>query len=113
MNPIIHAKKEHKLLLLVSQIIAQDVTNVNIYGPTVVDVKLSNDGSHLNIYMSFASHENKSLDAINHAKGFIRSQIARYWDKRKVPELHFMLDPVGPRAEKIDQILKKIKEEEK
>lgn len=113
MNPVTHAKLEQRLLLLISKIISEEVTNVNISSPTVMDVKLSHDGSHLNVYVTFLDKQDRSLEALNNTKGFIRSQLAQYWDKRKTPELHFFLDEVSQRTARLEEIFAKIKTEDK
>ncbi|UWD34369.1 30S ribosome-binding factor RbfA [Mesomycoplasma molare] len=111
MNKITLRKKESHYFLLVSKIIGEEITNSNVYGATVNDVKLSNDGSHLKIFLSFIKNSQKGLEAINNAKGYIRSQIAKTVNSRKVPELHFFLDEVFNSAQKIEEILKEIKKQ--
>lgn len=112
MNEINKRKKESNYLMLISQIIKNDVTNVNISNTTVVDVKLSNDGSHLKIYVAFDKFENRSLESLKKAKGFIRTMLSRYGTGRSIPNLDFELDTVGKNALKIDKILKEIKVKE-
>lgn len=111
MNEIQKRKKESNYLIWISKIINEDVKNVNICYPTVVDVKLSNDGSHLKIYMTFDKNEQKSLDALNATKGFIRTELSKYESGRKVPSLIFVIDEVAKKSLKIDQLLEQIKKE--
>lgn len=113
MNNIKIRKKEANYLIWISKIINEDVTNVNISQTTVVDVKLSNDGSILKVFVSFLSNEERSLEALNSTKGFIRSELAKYEKGRKVPNLIFEIDQVSKTTEKIDEILKIIKNKEK
>ncbi|MDK2819604.1 MAG: 30S ribosome-binding factor RbfA [Mycoplasmataceae bacterium] len=110
MNEINKRKKESSYLMLISQIIKNDVTNVNISNTTVVDVKLSNDGSHLKIYVAFDRMENRSLESLKKAKGFIRTMLSQYELGRSVPRLDFELDVVGKKALEIDKILQEIKD---
>jgi ribosome-binding factor A len=111
LNEINKRKKESNYMLLISQIIQQDVTNVNISNTTVVDAKLSNDGSNLKIYVAFEKMENRSLEALNKSKGFIRTMLSQYELGRSVPRLNFVLDVVGKKALEIDKILESIKSE--
>lgn len=113
MNGIKIRKKESNYLLWISKIINEDVTNVNILQATVLDVKLSNDGSILKIFVSFLSNEERSLNALNSTKGFIRRELAKYEKGRKVPNLVFEIDQVSKTVKKIDEILKEIKSKEK
>ncbi|MGZ9413190.1 30S ribosome-binding factor RbfA [Mycoplasma sp. 480] len=112
MNSITLRKKESHYFLLVSKIISEEITNANIIGATVNDVKLSNDGSHLKIYLSFIKSPQKGLEAINNAKGFIRTQLSKIVNSRTVPQLHFFLDEVLDNAQRIEEILAKIKEKD-
>ncbi|MGL5308455.1 MAG: 30S ribosome-binding factor RbfA [Metamycoplasmataceae bacterium] len=111
MNEINKRKKESNYMFLISQIIQHDVTNVNISNTTVVDAKLSNDGTNLKIYVAFEKSENKSLEALNKSKGYIRTMLAQYELGRSVPKLTFLIDTIGKNALKIDKILDDIKKE--
>lgn len=113
MNEIKRRKKETQYLLWIAKIINEEVTNSNISYCTVVDASLSNDGSHLKVYVSFSSNEIKSLNALNATKGFIRTQLSQYDSGRKVPNLIFQIDQVGKEAARIDQLLKQIETERK
>ncbi len=109
MNEINKRKKESNYMLLISQIIQRDVTNVNVSNTTVVDAKLSRDGSHLKIYVAFDKLESKSLEALNNSKGFIRTMLSQYELGRSVPILTFELDNIEKNALEIDKILESIK----
>lgn len=111
MNEIQRRKKESQYLMWISKIINEDVKNVNIYYPTVVDVKLSPDCSILKVFVVFEKNENKSLKALNSTKGFIRTQLAKYVESRKTPQLVFIIDQVSKTSVKINDILNKIKKE--
>lgn len=111
MNEIKRRKKEANYLLWISKIINEDVKNVNIKNVTVVDTRLSNDGSHLKIYVSFDKNEKKSFEALNSTKGFIRSELSKYDKGRKVPQLSFLIDEVEKNSKNIEELLKKIRDE--
>lgn len=112
MNKITIKKKEQLLLTLLARIINQEITNVNVINPTVVEVKLSNDGSHAKVYLTFEKNKQKGLEAINNATGFIKTELSKYWNGRKVPQLHFELDNTLDTSQRIENILKQIKLEE-
>lgn len=112
MNEIKKRKKESQYLLWISKILNEEVTNANIASLTVTDVKLSNDGSHLKIFIIFSKNEKKSLEALNATKGFVRTQLSKYERGRKVPSLVFCVDDVFCSSNRIETILKQIKKEE-
>ena len=106
-----HKRKEANLFMAVSQIISSEITNANISYPTVTGVKLSTDGSHLFVYLSFESRPEKSLAALKNTIGFIKTRLSKMQGLRKVPELDLKLDKAISEGKKIDEILKKIKSE--
>ena len=65
-------------MLWIAKIINEDVKNSNIKNVTVVDAKLSNDGSDLKVYVLFNQNEKRSLEALNNIKGYIRKELSNY-----------------------------------
>ena len=108
MNNINRKKIEKKILNAISEIICNEVTN-NMSLPTITEVELSNDMSHLKVYLSFMSFPKQSLDSLNKAKKFIRCRLIQDVNLRKAPSLHFVIDTTWENGRKIDLILNKIK----
>lgn len=104
-------KRESQIKQFIASIITQDLTNANIHNPTVVDVVLSDDLSHVKVYLAFEDNEVKGLKAVQNASGYIRKALSKSLNWRKVPELHFYIDEVEKQGMKIDQILEQIKKE--
>lgn len=113
MPNINHQRKETAYFKSVSKIIGEEITNSNISYVTVTSVKLSNDSSHLNIYVTFESNKLKSMEALQKTSGFIRKRLAQSSNFRKVPEVHFKFDESFEKGKRIDEILEKIKNEHK
>ncbi|MCP4336309.1 MAG: 30S ribosome-binding factor RbfA [Mycoplasma sp.] len=113
MPNINHLKKEKMFLRAISIIITEEIKNSNIFFPTVTDVKLSGDGSHLKVFLDFESNKEKSLEAIKNIKGFVRTTLSKRINIRKIPEIHFEHDSSIEKGNRIDEILRKIKEEQK
>lgn len=113
MNEIQRRKKESNYLIWISKIINEDVTNANIKDVTVIDTKLSNDGSHLQVFVLFRKNETKSLESLNKIKGFIKSELSKYdFNARKIPNIVFKIDEVSKTSLKIEKILSIIKKGE-
>lgn len=112
MPKIAHLRKQGLYFRAVSQIMGE-ITNANVSWPTVTSVELTNDSSHLYIYLTFENNAQKSLEALENTKGFVRSQLASFVTDRKVPQIHFRLDNSSEQGRKIDQILIDIKNKEK
>ena len=113
MQSINHKRKETSYFKSVSEIIGEEITNSNISYVTVTGVKLSNDSSHLNIFVRFESNHKKSMEALKKTSGFIRKRLAQSSNFRKVPEIHFEFDDSFEKGQKIDEILKQINNKKK
>jgi ribosome-binding factor A len=92
MNTIAHKKIEKNLFNIVSKIISEDVNDSKVSFPSVTGVSLSRDKSHLKIYLTFTAYPKQSLDALQKAKGFIRSELSQYTNMRKVPQIYLLED---------------------
>lgn len=108
-------KFANNILKYVSQIIQRDVKDNNIGFVTVTDVVVTNDLQQATIYVKFLGsdeREKAGLKALNHSKGFIRTELAHKLNVRKVPELFFEVDTSLEQGNKIEQILKDLKEKD-
>lgn len=80
---------------------------------TVTSVEVSPDLSHANVRVSvMGSDEEKarSLEGLASAARYLRAQLARELRLRTSPELHFHLDRGIEHAQRIDRVLKELKE---
>ncbi|QGZ97687.1 30S ribosome-binding factor RbfA [Mycoplasma sp. NEAQ87857] len=110
MNHINLQRKEAQIHQLVADIVTNDLTNVNVIDPVVMDVKLSADLSYLKVYVNLYGNTTKGLQALNNASGYVRKVLSKSLNWRKVPQITFYLDEVSANGLKIDQILKQIKD---
>ena len=77
---------------------------------TVTAVKMSKYLSHATVFISVFGDERtkkEAMDAIEHAKGFIRYETVQQINLRVAPELHFKLDNTLDEAERMDALIKK------
>ncbi|RLE28923.1 30S ribosome-binding factor RbfA [Candidatus Acetothermia bacterium] len=75
--------------------------------PTVVEVRLTQDAQRATVYVYVAGGEGTrqaALAALNHDKGFLRTQLARRLHVRRVPELSFQLDDTLDRALRLERL---------
>lgn len=80
-------------------------------GVTVTVVEISPDLEHARVYISQGDHQaekSDTLEALNHARGFLRHEIADRLDLRHVPTLSFRVDESIERGERILGILRQI-----
>ncbi|MEG0177119.1 30S ribosome-binding factor RbfA [Anaerorhabdus sp.] len=100
----------------VSEIIQFNLKDPNIGFVTITEVQVTNDYSYATIYVSFLGKQERNeagIKALNHSKGYIRSELAKKLTIRKVPELLFKLDETLNKSRKIDAILQEIKNDDK
>ncbi len=99
----------------IAQAVATELKDPRVGFVTVTGVTVSADGSHANVRVSvMGSDEDKvtAIDALEHARGFLRTHVAQTLRLRSVPELHIVLDRGLEHAARIDQILHQIKQDE-
>lgn len=95
-----------------SQIISFELKNPNVTGMvSVTRAKITPDFKYAKVYVSILNSKNvqKTMEGLKESSGFIRSKIAHTINLRITPELVFELDDSLEYGEKIDAILKELK----
>ena len=93
-----------------SVIISQEINDPKLGFPTVTDVRVSPDLSSAKVYVSFLGKNYKKRDgieALNRAKGYIKTLLAHSVRMRKIPDLQFVVDDSLDKADRIEEILNK------
>ena len=98
----------------ISYIVSNKVKNKDINFVTITDVKVSSDLSYAKVYFTVLddSKKDSTLKAFKEASGFIRHELRDRVDIRQIPELTFVYDESINEAQKIEDILEKINNEE-
>jgi ribosome-binding factor A len=81
---------------------------------TVTDVKIDRELDFANIYVSAlggSEVKDEVIEALNHARGFLKFEIANEVELRVMPKLRFFWDPTPERAQRLDELLMQIKAE--
>jgi ribosome-binding factor A len=79
-----------------SDLIRRGVKDPRVGMITITAVDVTRDLSHAKVYVtSLAGSESseRSVQALQHAAGFLRNQLARMLKVRSVPQLQFLYDP--------------------
>lgn len=98
----------------ISYIISNELKNPLIKGLiTVTKVDTTTDLDQSKIYLSIFDEETREevFNQIKHSAGFIRRELARAVDLRKVPFLTFHLDTSYDYGQKIEETIAKINSE--
>ncbi len=107
------ANKQERIATIIRKNIAEiiqfQVRDPHLGFVSIPEVRVSKDFSYATVYVSFIKDEDiePSLEVLNKAKGFIRSELASKLDTRRVPEIRFVLDEGYKKEERISELLKK------
>ena len=97
----------------IAEFLTTNVRDPRIGFVTVTGVTVSADLSHATVQVSVMGSEeekDKSLEGLASAAGFLRGRLARELRLRTSPEIHFRLDRGIEHAQRIDRVLKELKE---
>ena len=82
----------------------------------ITDVSVDRELSFANIFVSAIEGAEESaaiLDGLEHASGYLRSQLASRIELRTFPKLRFFWDPTPERAERIERLIDEISSNQK
>lgn len=82
---------------------------------TVTDVEVSGDLQQAKIFLTVLGDDDKkeaTLEGLDKAKGFVRSEIGARIRLRKTPELEFHWDHTYEQGKRIDELLDEIHDED-
>lgn len=98
----------------ISSIINYELNNPKVTGMiSVTRAKITPDLKYAKIYVSILNSKNvkKTMEGLKESAGFIRTQVAKTINLRITPELIFEIDDSLEYGEKIEKILKNLKNE--
>ena len=94
-----------------SEILLKESSDPRLKGVTITDVEVDRELAFAEVYVCTiegSPHSQEVLNALDHAKGFLRSELAHRMDLRVFPRLRFHWDPTLENADKIEQLLQSI-----
>jgi ribosome-binding factor A len=97
---------------VLSLILLTRLEDPRLEGVMVTDVKVDRELDFANIYVSALSgteHSKEVLEGLNHARGYLKHELANEIDLRVMPRLRFFWDPTPERADRIDTLLAQIR----
>lgn len=95
----------------VSQIIRENIKDPRLGFVTVTDVEVADDLRYAKIFVSIMGKEDEvktSMDVLNRASGFIRSEIGKILRIRYVPEITFKYDQSIEHGAHISKLLREV-----
>jgi ribosome-binding factor A len=95
-----------------AEIIGFELDDPRLLDVDVNEVQVSQDGRHANVRVALRGDERRqkaSLAALDHARHYLRHELAVRLSLRHVPELHFDLDRNPDADSRIDFLIKRAK----
>ncbi len=99
----------------ISKIILKELKDPRIGFITVTRVEVTGDLRYAKIFISLMGNEDQktaTMQGLNHALGFLRTEIGKRIRLRFAPELSFHVDDTLEHSARIQELLYKIKQEE-
>lgn len=100
---------------ILSMVLLAKIEDPRLLGVSVTDVKVDRELDYANIYVSALEGQERSqevIEALNHARKFLRYEISQEIDLRVTPKLRFFWDPTPEKAARIDSLLAEWQNEE-
>jgi ribosome-binding factor A len=91
-----------------SEILITHVQDPRLAGVSITDVNVDRELAFAEVYFSSLEGSERAkeiLEGLQHAQGFLRSELARRIELRVFPRLRFHYDPTFERAERIEQLI--------
>lgn len=91
-----------------AELIRLEVRDPRVGLVTLTGVELSRDQSHAKVFFTTlgpGSAAEGAREGLQHAAGFLRSELARRLTTRKVPELHFAYDESVERGMRLSKLI--------
>ena len=113
-TPLRMKRINDRIKQVLSVLLISKIDDPRLAGVSVTDVKVDRELDFANIYVSSLDGAKSSREVIaglNHARGYLKHEIAQEVDLRVMPRLRFFWDPTPERADRIDTLLAKLHEE--
>jgi ribosome-binding factor A len=96
----------------IAEIVMKKVKDPRLGFLTITGVTITDDLKIAKVYVSILKGEERetTLDVLNSAKGFIRGEIAKRVRMKTIPSLEFRIDESIEYGDRIDRLLKDIRE---
>lgn len=110
-----HERVGEEIAHEINAMLAGELKDPRLEGMVVVtEVRVQPDMKHARVFVNMRGTNKEQSDAIKaleHAAGYIRSEIIERLQLRRLPELHFTLDLSQEHVERIEQLLKEMKKD--
>ena len=110
-----HERVGEEIAHEINAMLAGELKDPRLEGSVVVSqVLVQPDMKHARVFVSVKGSNKEQSDAIKaleHAAGFIRSELIERLQLRRLPDMHFTLDTSQEHVERIEQLLNEMKKD--
>ena len=95
-----------------SEIIGFEMEDPRLAVVDVIEVHVSPDSRHAHISVGISGdkpEQKEALAALDHARHYLRNELARRLNLRRIPELHFAADGDSDAVGRVELLLKRAK----
>src|SRR6476661_2883488 len=95
-----------------SEIIGFEMSDPRLAAVDVMEVHVSPDSRHAHVSVDVSGDEQEqkqAMAALDHARHYLRNELARRLNLRRIPELHFASDCSSDAAGRVELLLKRAK----
>ena len=113
-TPLRMKRINDRIKQVLSVLLISKIDDPRLNGVSVTDVKVDRELDFANIYVSSldgAKSSREVIAALNHARGYLKYEIAQEVDLRVMPRLRFFWDPTPEKADRIDSLLAQLHQE--
>ena len=113
-TPLRMKRINDRIKQVLSVLLISKIDDPRLNGVSVTDVKVDRELDFANIYVSSldgAKSSREVIAALNHARGYLKYEIAQEVELRVVPRLRFFWDPTPEKADRIDSLLAQLHQE--
>jgi ribosome-binding factor A len=99
----------------ISEMMIMQIQDPRLSGISITDVHLDRELAFAEIYFSMLEGSSRAVEAqaaLEHAQGYMRSELARRIELRVFPRLRFHWDPTSEKAEKIERLIATLHKEQ-
>lgn len=97
-----------------SEMLIMEIHDPRLSGVSVTDVSVDRELAFADVYVSALEGSDRAqatISGLNHASGFLRSELAKRIDLRVFPQLRFHWDPTPERADHMEKLFESIHEQ--
>lgn len=99
---------------VIAEVLREEIRDPRVTSVTITGAKVTKDLRQARIYFTTlggaAANKESVLSGLKSALGFIRSRVGKQLNLRYVPAIEFLYDDSVDEAERIDKLLKQVKQ---